>query len=317
MMARRALSAPARYPRPSAAIASCLLQILCGMLIVAGAAQADSKRYAHPGGGSPPPPCSAVLWPSTEALVACMAAAYCPGAPYTLTQNQDQTIPIFDDDVPGAGLPPNHHGYRDSRGFALMNCTHPTPGFGEWTYRCELGAHVVEDSPNWAGGTAFQCTANAPVENTEQPPLQCGSEEANPCDAVTGQKVQREVDYSGPDLEFVRTFNSFAAATAGAPVGPKWRHNFQASLTLLPTPSAPQRVILERPTGQQVLFTYDGNAWTAKPDVVLTLSQAVLPGGAPGWEVTDSDGHLERYDSLGRLVNYWDTHQLTAVRCRS
>ena len=95
------------------------------------------------------------------------------------------------------------------------------------------------DGPfEWApGGSFYICYDDEKYLYDNPLTMDCPPTEGNPCELTTGIKIERAVDYSGPGIEFYRTFRSniYALetdqpATYGQILGKNWAHNYESRL---------------------------------------------------------------------------------------
>jgi RHS repeat-associated protein len=136
--------------------------------------------------------------------------------------------------------------------------------------------------------------AGAPREKKQQGDP-CDAREKNPINAATGNKYQREVDYTSPTgLTFARSYNS-RSNEAGV-LGAAWRHEWQAALKRYDS-SAGSYVVATRDDGRAYYFTLTNGLWVNESDIKARLTQI-----ANGYELTDGSVRKETYDAQGRLV---------------
>ena len=117
----------------------------------------------------------------------------------------------------------------------------------------------------------------------------------NPIHAGTGNKFQRETDFSAntPNgIRFVRYYNSLDER-AGV-LGSNWRHNYDRRVEVAIDRST---TTVMRGDAKSYIYTPSGTAWQSDPDVTETLTET-----ATGWTYTMSSGNVEEYDTNGRLV---------------
>lgn len=118
----------------------------------------------------------------------------------------------------------------------------------------------------------------------------------NPCNGLTGNKTQTEVDWSIPGFEVARHYNSESAyLDVGFGYGwssPLLRRVFRGN----------NQIIVERGTGSSELFTLTNGAWTADAGVRLR----VTTGTDGGYLVWPASGGVERYNPSGLLVDETD-----------
>lgn len=130
------------------------------------------------------------------------------------------------------------------------------------------------------------------------PPPRCLAA-GNPINSGTGNKYQLETDYvgSGPfPLRFARAYNS--AVESGSAYGYHWSvfGKLQASSEFISA---------LRPDGKILYFLFlrPNNVWVSDPDVHEKMADwRDIYGVRLGWELTDTSGIVDRYDTGGRLV---------------
>jgi RHS repeat-associated protein len=133
----------------------------------------------------------------------------------------------------------------------------------------------------------------------------------NPVSVVTGTKFHRESDYVIPaqtGIEFSRYYKSTgyyrpaylpASNSSGSTaLGEYWRHSYERRL-LLTENNAEVMAVLQRPDGSLQVFDLMGAEVTNRVGSGARLQ--AMPG--IGWDLTLSDGEVERYDSNGRLTS--------------
>jgi RHS repeat-associated protein len=153
--------------------------------------------------------------------------------------------------------------------------------------------------------------ATLPVCTDEKPPKNkdcCGDVcVANPINAATGNKVQRETDFAGTgsSLSFARHFN-LIEPYAKANLGYGWTHTYARWIKA--SPFIPQ-AILRRHDGRDYVFNFNAitSTWVPDADVVerlIELKDAL--GVRTGWRVTSVSDDIESYDAAGKLVSIVD-----------
>lgn len=121
----------------------------------------------------------------------------------------------------------------------------------------------------------------------------------NPCNAATGNKYQRDIDYVAPNaggLEFVRVYNSSTG---------KWTHTYSDHITVKSSSPAVfgNQVTMHRADGREYTFLQGpNNTFLADPDLYVSLVPIYVDGSLAGWQYTDANGTIENYDSTGRLT---------------
>jgi YD repeat-containing protein len=171
-------------------------------------------------------------------------------------------------------------------GFAIdaqRNCS-PQPGFAAADPYANAGSQV-QPALSAAG------TASDPIFV------------ANPVNANTGNKYQREVDYEGVGpfpLMFVRHYNS--QFIYQSQLGLSWRHHYDRQLLIVDA----THVVVVRPNGQAFEFVLSGGVWTSAIDIVDRLQNI-----AGGWRLVTQADETETYDASGRLLSIADRTGLT------
>lgn len=124
----------------------------------------------------------------------------------------------------------------------------------------------------------------------------------NPCDASSGNKSQTEIDYNGPGINFVRTYNSIATDEAQFrfALGANWRGGFDSSISFN-TDDYQTTAVMKRPDGKIAYLTLTSGQWVAASDVTARFEQI-----ATGWKFTLRDGTVETYDTAGKLQTITD-----------
>ena len=124
----------------------------------------------------------------------------------------------------------------------------------------------------------------------------------NPIQASTGNKYQRETDYTGSGafpLRFQRHYNhqSFTHESA---LGLKWRHHYGRSIALAVKPDETvTTAYVFRPNGQARYFNLAGtNTWVTNPNVTTHLERFLDGSGN-----TTDDNLVEDYDADGQLLS--------------
>ncbi len=124
----------------------------------------------------------------------------------------------------------------------------------------------------------------------------CG--DGNPCNAATGNKVQPELDLSGP-LSFSRTFQSIGQLDTNSQLGSGWYHSYSAHLLME----------YGRPTGAIRSTGYSEPLYRRPYTtnyVGYTGSGIQVEPSADGWTLFESNGSIENYDINGRLKSMVD-----------
>lgn len=133
----------------------------------------------------------------------------------------------------------------------------------------------------------------------------CGDAVGNPISAATGNKYQRETDFSDATsgrLDFWRSYNS-DPAFQGGPMGAHWTHNFNRWIRNFGDAQATTTVYVERDDGQTVTFTRNGAGWSVQGTVADALSDLRNEAGARiGWSLkVAKDRRVETYGISGEL----------------
>lgn len=140
-----------------------------------------------------------------------------------------------------------------------------------------------------------------PEKNNSCPPSAGPVQQGNPCNVLTGAKLQTVQDYVAPSspLALTRHYTSMPALPA-AELGLGWRHTYMRSLQVDATVGIAR---LARPNGDNYRFVRDATGqWQPDADVPYTL-QAVIEGGITvGWLAIDDNDTRERYSGDGRLL---------------
>jgi Domain of unknown function (DUF6531) len=130
------------------------------------------------------------------------------------------------------------------------------------------------------------------------PPSQCV---ANPIDALSGNKYQRETDY---DI-FTRTYNN--QSTSSSTLGLRWKGGFDKRIWKVGNSNTSVAVVRE--TGEEVLFTAIGGNWVAPTDLNNILTEFKDgSGNTTSWTYTLENQTVETYDSVGKLLSAVDAN---------
>ena len=136
----------------------------------------------------------------------------------------------------------------------------------------------------------------------------------NPCDVLTGNKMQREIDYAPRTgaLAFIRTYNSLRYHSAkdgpyGKPLGESW---FGSYFQFISAASGLNSGVVHavRPNGDVIEFTATAPGSTsteyeAEGELQDRLVVALSSGTFVGWRYITAGDDAELYDSNGRLVS--------------
>jgi YD repeat-containing protein len=135
---------------------------------------------------------------------------------------------------------------------------------------------------------------------------------ANPCDVLSGNKVQREIDYAPANgtLSFTRTYNGLGdhPATFGRPLGRGW---FASYLQYLSAPAGLNSATVSavRPGGEVITFTATipgstSTQYTAQGESKDRLTVALNGSGTfIGWRYITANDDKELYNTSGRLLS--------------
>jgi len=167
--------------------------------------------------------------------------------------------------------------------------------------KCPVGAPWHEQPPRTSDGLCHNDTGA--TINDKQPHQVCIAEEdgadpfvGNPCNAATGNKLQIEPDYSGPELSFVRAYNSLTQIPANAGLGDKWTHNYASRLALYNGTGAPTAWV--RQNGELELLL-----WQTSTYAVGERSAVQLVKTGSDWDLHLRGGATHRYSgTTGRLL---------------
>ena len=122
----------------------------------------------------------------------------------------------------------------------------------------------------------------------------------NPCDGATGNKFEVEPDYAGEGygaLQFTRYYNS-RLVDAG-PMGHNWRSNWDRYVRYSVSTN---RALVFRASGKALTYSLQSGQWVSDADVRETLVRLSSGGNPSGWELRTTDGAIETYDVVGRLI---------------
>ena len=193
----------------------------------------------------------------------------------------------------------------------------PSAGFYCWNGTTTYSHYVWPDGP-CPSGTRFVapggCVAEPIVERAQSSQKELGGPGSsglagglvgsactlygNPCDAATGNKLQREVDFEGSDgiPELVRTYNSLDL-TDSAGMGIGWMHSGGSRLQV--GTSSATRI---GDDGRRTTWLREGTgSWSAQADGNERLVQ-----DGSGFVVRAPDGGVTRYRLDGSIENSTD-----------
>ncbi len=130
----------------------------------------------------------------------------------------------------------------------------------------------------------------------------------NPINFGTGNKFQRELDYTGAGpfpLSFQRYYNAKSYNTTS--IGPKWRHSYERSVEVYQESATSQIARVHRPDGRILTYNLVSGSWQADSDIVGNLTWTTNGVGSPlSWLFVDDENTSESYDASGRLVSITD-----------
>ena len=133
----------------------------------------------------------------------------------------------------------------------------------------------------------------------------CPPTAGNPCELTTGAKIERVVDYSGPGIEFVRTYRSNLmplSLTQGWPwagdrygvIGGNWTHNFNAFILHESGPFRPTHLV--RPSGAVLaLYEVEPHVFAAENGSGIQLRPVEAGDYGGAWVVYLPSGAREVY----------------------
>jgi RHS repeat-associated protein len=130
----------------------------------------------------------------------------------------------------------------------------------------------------------------------------CDQQAGNPINLGTGNKFQRELDFSaktpGPELAFRRFYNS--QSSYNGPLGYGWTHTYNLFIE-----DEGNRVIVWDADGKVFYFKKEGGGdFTGEPLVYDILTQE--GGGTGDYVLTRKDNTICRFNSQGRLLSVKD-----------
>ena len=166
----------------------------------------------------------------------------------------------------------------------------------QWTSNCFYFANnecPAGQSPDPAQGNLCVTPEIIPVANQKnlgKPSVCIG----NPCDPSTGNKYQRETDYSGSHtgLSFIRHYNSGLRAVDSG-LGYGWTHQLIPSLEV-----SANLIVVHQADGRAESFALTDGVWQGDADTYLALTQ-----GSTGFTLVTDQGVTERYDFEGRILS--------------
>jgi len=124
------------------------------------------------------------------------------------------------------------------------------------------------------------------------------SSDTNPCSARTGNKYQKEVDYKGPALFFVRHYNSLLVVDFGLGLG--WTSNHHRRLEIFNG-----KMTVRSGSGRGEVFTRQPDtSWLGDAD-----TRVVVTEGGSGYTLTRRNNTTETYDLNGRVLSVKDASE--------
>jgi YD repeat-containing protein len=168
-------------------------------------------------------------------------------------------------------------------------------GWGLYTY-C-TGANQPKCNGYWPGLWAHFLTVDPRKDNS------CPV--GNPIFPATGVKKQREADYEGASLAFVRTHVSFPSM-GGVVFGNGWYTPYHsATIGVVQMAGKPDLAQAQRGDGRAYSFVSSGTSWAPDADLndrLIELKDG--QGNRIGWTYVESaTDNVESYDATGRLLS--------------
>lgn len=117
-----------------------------------------------------------------------------------------------------------------------------------------------------------------------------GESVGNPCNPATGNKNQREHEFSAAELSIDRIYNSIHQRDIG--FGPGWTVSFSKKLVIVGS-----TIGVEGSTGKTETFSLVSGRWQGDQDSRITLIENVT-----GFLLIREDGSSEKYNYLGELI---------------
>jgi RHS repeat-associated protein len=163
------------------------------------------------------------------------------------------------------------------------------------TQNCEIGGFAIDNIQ--FGPTVFCLESGDPYCNhdpTNDKDLGCNKNAVgNPCHPGTGNKYQREDDYTSPGLHFSRHYNS-GLATVDVGLGFGWTSTFHKSVEKY----VDGTVRVRSASGRSEPFRRVSSAWQADADSTSTLVES-----PSGYTYTRPNKDKETYDFNGRILS--------------
>jgi YD repeat-containing protein len=154
--------------------------------------------------------------------------------------------------------------------------------------------------PNLGGCPCPEVDCRCPGTDCPCPEVDCPCPtEGNPIAPATGNKFQKEPDYSGTGphaLKFVRYYNSSGDNGGSGGFGAGWTHTYNRYLLRDGT-----NIIAVREDGRTLRFTLSGSAYLADGVAKERLERVTAP--ALGWKLTTAQDEVEAYDDPGKLLS--------------
>jgi YD repeat-containing protein len=245
--------------------------------------------------------------PSEEAAAACALAPRNPCGMSTIVPITGWELntqhPYFEKYDRYWSLTAVYPTYQSGEGYVCGPTTSNTATYHMVKYRrtyCPSEAPWHGDSPNGYGLCDNSMTA---IIHDKELLGGCVAEEdgrdamvGNPCDAGTGNKIERETDYNGVGIEFTRTYNSNNQFRPFAGFGENWTHNYAEKLRFQSTtsPTAPYARI--RADGQPEKMTQGSYRYIGE----RTGAQLIKTGSE--WTLHLPDGGKRQFDASGKLL---------------
>lgn len=133
------------------------------------------------------------------------------------------------------------------------------------------------------------------------------ADEGNPIDAVTGAKLQTEVDFDGGEaggISLVREYNSLVSNSISA-FGTNWTGTWRRSISALDDGAGLKySATVQREDGSEITFVYNSTTKTyvSTPDIRYKLNAIPAAGlTQTSWRLTTDDGSVEVYSIRGIL----------------
>ena len=183
--------------------------------------------------------------------------------------------------------------FSSSSGSTNADGTTACPSSAYFYYIIRADFHAVASVPDPSNAGDSGCDSAANGE-----PMGVG----DPVHVGTGALSERENDLAvNRWLSLTRYYNSQSTYDSNAPLGSRWRHNYQASLAY----DGDSTVRVTRPCGKVFTFTSNAGKWSpytaGVTDQLSELKDA--NGNRTGWQYQrDNDHGRETYDLNGQLT---------------